>query len=334
MDKQLLQLSESVAAARSLEELTRPLLEMLQAVTGLESTYLTTVDEAAGTQHVLYASNSKHLQIPEGVSFPWQDTLCKRAMEEHCWFTNDVAGRWANSDAARALGIHTYLSKPVTTETGGLYGTLCAAGSQSQPLPENAPVVLDMFSKLIAQHVEREMLLLKLREANIQLESFAHTDALTGLANRRSLVLELTRMLARGQREQSSVLVAFVDLDGFKAINDAHGHEMGDRFLAAMAAHLTLGLRAGDLLARFGGDEFVVVGAASGSAAAAQALRKRLAQRTVARFNLGGLILEYSGASVGVVKIEPGACTAESALELADAAMYAVKRTRKAAIIA
>lgn len=329
MDSTLSQPAQPLSAPRSLEELTRPLLELLQAVTGMESTYLTTIDEAGGTQHVLYARNTRQMQIPEGATFPWSDTLCKRALDEGRNFTDDVAVRWADSEAAAALGINSYLSKPVHTETGGLYGTLCAASSEAKPLPENAEAILGMFSQLIAQHVEREMLMSRLREANAELESFAHTDPLTGLANRRSLVLELERMLARGQRENSAVFVAFIDLDGFKEINDLHGHEMGDRFLAAMASHLANELRAGDLLARLGGDEFVVAGPAPHRAESSEILRNALAERTIARFDLGRLVIDYGGASVGVVTIEPSACNAERALVLADAAMYAIKRARK-----
>jgi diguanylate cyclase len=70
-------LAVSVARARTLEELVRPLLEMLEAITGLESTYLTTIDEEAGVQHVLFARNTHTLQIPEGMSVPWKSTLCK-----------------------------------------------------------------------------------------------------------------------------------------------------------------------------------------------------------------------------------------------------------------
>ena len=66
MDSFFAQLSDSVTTARTLEDLARPLLEMLEAVTGLESTYLTTVDVAEGLQHVVYARNSRELQIPEG----------------------------------------------------------------------------------------------------------------------------------------------------------------------------------------------------------------------------------------------------------------------------
>lgn len=78
-------LAESLENARSLEELVRPLLELLEATTGLESTYMTTIDEQAGVQHILFARNSDRLQIPEGLSVPWNDTLCKRALEEGDW---------------------------------------------------------------------------------------------------------------------------------------------------------------------------------------------------------------------------------------------------------
>src|SRR4249919_3225449 len=108
MDELMVQLAEWVPAARTLEELARPLLEMLQAVTWLESTYLTTIDEVGGVQHVLFANNSSQMQIPEGLSVPWGDTLCKRALDEGRAYTDDVAECWRDSGAARELGIQTY----------------------------------------------------------------------------------------------------------------------------------------------------------------------------------------------------------------------------------
>src|SRR6476661_6626205 len=121
----LAQLAQSLDAARTLEDLARPLLEMLQAVTGLESTYLTSIDERAGRQDILFSRNAGELDIPEGLSVPWADTLCRRALAEGRMQVDDVPERWGDSDAARALGLRTYVSVPVHTREGGLFGTLC-----------------------------------------------------------------------------------------------------------------------------------------------------------------------------------------------------------------
>ena len=82
MESLVQRLSQSVTQAHSLEELTRPLLQMLEESTHLESTYLTTINEEQGQQRVLYARNASEMQIPEGLVVPWGDTLCKRALEE------------------------------------------------------------------------------------------------------------------------------------------------------------------------------------------------------------------------------------------------------------
>jgi len=333
MDTLLTQLSSSVSSARTLEDLTRPMLEMLEAVTGLESTYLTRIDLEQGLQHILYARNARQLQIPEGLAVPWGDTLCKRALDEGRVYTDNVAECWGDSDAARQLGIQTYVSTPVRTDSGGLYGTLCAASGERQPLPANATNVLGLFARLIGHQVEREQLFQRLSAANAELATHAATDALTGLPNRRAFLEGLRRMLAQGQRDGTGVLVAFVDLDGFKKINDLHGHETGDDFLVDIARRLHGTLRAGDLLARLGGDEFVVVGpgpalAGGESPAAAEALGQRVAAATVGHFHLGAVEIGYGGASVGAVAVDPRFTTAEEALRLADAAMYLEKRGR------
>ena len=309
-------LSDSLVGAHSLEELVRPLLELLEAVTGLESTYMTAIDEVAGLQHILYARNTRRLQIPEGLSVPWDDTLCKRALDEGRMYTDDVADCWGDSDAARALGIASYASTPIHGKGGHVYGTLCAASDERKPLTNEAERVLRMFSTLIGQEVERAQLVQELRAANQALAASALTDVATGLPNRRALMEELARRLARGERNHNALLVAFIDLDGFKAINDRHGHEAGDRLLAAIASALTHASRAGDFCARLGGDEFVVlasVPAGDGDAALA-AMRTRLHDATRGRFALGDDIHD-----------------ADTALARADAAMYATKRERKAA---
>jgi diguanylate cyclase len=333
MDSFFAQLSDSVSTARTLEDLTRPLLELLEAVTGLESTYLTTVNLSEGLQHVVYARNSRNLQIPEGLTVPWGDTLCKRALDEHRPYTDDVAGIWGDSGAARDLGIQTYVSTPVRTDDGAHYGPLCAASSRRQPMKPAAEQVLRLFARLIEQHVERERLVEKLQRLNAELKTQALTDALTGLLNRRALMLELTRLRALAQRTGSWLLAGAIDLDGFKQINDSRGHDAGDEFLRAVAGSLQAGLRGGDVLARMGGDEFVVIGLGprldQDGIAAARLLQQRLAQATVGQHAAGGTAIDYAGASVGVACLDPHQADVEQVLRESDAAMYRVKLARR-----
>ena len=93
-DMILARVSQSLATEQSVESLVRQLLEMLEVVTEMESTYLTKVDLDARLQHILYARNSKQMQIPEGLSVPWDETLCKRAIEDNCLYSDNVPARW------------------------------------------------------------------------------------------------------------------------------------------------------------------------------------------------------------------------------------------------
>lgn len=335
MDTILQALSVQVTEARDLESLTRPLLEMLETVTGLESTYLTQIDLEQSAQHILYARNSAALQIPEGVSVDWSDTLCRRALDEGRLYAADVADRWGDSAAARAMGIRTYISSPVRTSSGSLYGTLCGASAEHKPLVTGSEHLIAFFARLIAEHVEREQLLQQLQQANNELSRQALSDPLTGLPNRRALMLELHRLFSLLKRTGHPLLISFIDLDGFKAINDTHGHDAGDLLLQTMAQQLAGALRSGDLLARVGGDEFVAVGMGPLSGeetveAAVHCFQRRLFEQSQVQLPLASQVLNYPGASVGVVAVDPASISIDDALRQADACMYAVKRQRRA----
>ncbi|WP_265448505.1 GGDEF domain-containing protein [Aeromonas salmonicida] len=335
MDTILQALSVQVTEARDLESLTRPLLEMLETVTGLESTYLTQIDLEQSAQHILYARNSAALQIPEGGSVDWSDTLCRRALDEGRLYAADVADRWGDSAAARAMGIRTYMSSPVRTSSGSLYGTLCGASAEHKPLVTGSEHLIAFFARLIAEHVEREQLLQQLQQANNELSRQALSDPLTGLPNRRALMLELHRLFSLLKRTGHPLLISFIDLDGFKAINDTHGHDAGDLLLQTMAQQLAGALRSGDLLARVGGDEFVAVGMGPLSGeetveAAVHCFQRRLFEQSQVQLPLASQVLNYPGASVGVVAVDPASISIDDALRQADACMYTVKRQRRA----
>lgn len=322
--------SETLGSAHTVEQLTRPLLELLELVTGLESTYLTHIDTGAGMQTIVFSRNTRTMQIPEGLSVPWGDTLCKRALEEGRSYMEDVAACWGDSEAARALGIQTYASTPVYMGSEHLYGTLCAASSDRQPLTPQGKQALSLFSTLIGRQLERERLLADLQKANAALETESATDALTGLPNRRCTLAELDRLFALGRRTGQRVLVVFIDLDGFKKINDAYGHDAGDVFLVEVGRRLSNGLRAGDMLGRLGGDEFVVIGlTAPSDGDNDEAPRRRLAPLVQGSYDLGEVVIDYPGASFGVVHADPHQSNPDEALRAADARMYENKRSRR-----
>jgi len=323
-------LAESVTHARTLEELVRPLLELLQTVTHLESTYLTTINSDEGFQYILFSRNTSRLQIPEGLSVPWEGTLCKRALEEGRPFTDDVANCWSDSAPARELGIATYVSTPVRTEDGTLYGTLCGASSDRKPLTDGAERVLGMFSRLIGQQIDRERMMQALQKANDTLATSALTDATTRLPNRRALMEEIHRRRRAQTSSGHALLVAFVDLDRFKTINDRYGHDVGDRFLTAIGERMRNALRSEDFVARLGGDEFVALSSPTMNDATdfAATMHTRLRAATSGQFHFGDVLIDYAGPSIGIVIAEPDA-DADALLAQADAAMYDDKRCRK-----
>lgn len=181
----LARVSQPLAAEQSLETLVRQLLEMLEAVTRMESTYLTRIDTNAQRQQIMFAHNSSEMQIPEGFSVPWDESLCKRALEDQCTFSNDVANRWHSCIAAQELGIATFLSIPVRLADGSLFGTLCATSRQQQPYNLEGEQVMGLFAKLISHYVEKDTLVQQLQAANVALELHSSTDELTQLPNRR-----------------------------------------------------------------------------------------------------------------------------------------------------
>jgi diguanylate cyclase len=320
----------TVSHAHTLEALTRPLLELLQTATGMESAYLVRLDEPAGMLQVLYARNGYRLTVPEGLSTPWAGSLCKRALDEGRLYTDDVMDRWDNCEVARTLGFVTYLNAPIRGKSGELFGALCAASDERKSLSETATHVLALFAQLISQQVEREGLLAALHEASSSLAMTALTDAVTQLPNRRAVLEDLQRRFASGQDDQA-LIVAIINLDDFKSINDRFGHAAGDQFLQALAKRLRRMLRDGDMAARMNGDEFVVLASEQREKAneAATALTRRLESATRGRFKLDAVVLDYGGASVGAVVAAPDCVNAQELLNRAEAAMNIVKRSRK-----
>jgi diguanylate cyclase (GGDEF)-like protein len=164
------------------------------------------------------------------------------------------------------------------------------------------------------------------KRAEIALAHQAFHDALTGLPNRALFVDRLKLALARSGRRLSSVAVLFLDLDRFKLINDSLGHEAGDRVLTDVGERLRRALRAGDTVARFGGDEFTVLCEDVPSERAVLTIAERMAQAVGMPFTLAeGRDESFLTASIGIAMGDGSAHdedAAESLVRDADAAMY------------
>jgi len=210
-----------------------------------------------------------------------------------------------------------------------------------QAIATNTPVAfeehyapLDLWTEIRAYPSEegltiyfRDISARKATEAEIH--KLAFYDKLTGLPNRQLLLDRLEHALALGQRAGRQGAMLFIDLDNFKSINDTRGHDKGDLLLQLVANRLNDAVRSCDTVARFGGDEFVVLledlGATEAAAAAAAGdIAEKLLQAFHAPFDIAGSE-QYSTPSIGVTVFGPEKAGVEEVLQRADLAMYQVK---------
>jgi len=193
--------------------------------------------------------------------------------------------------------------------------------------PENLALFRTIAEQIVGR-IELALVNQKLHEANRELEALARRDALTGVANRRQFDEVLEAEWRRARRARSSLALVFVDVDHFKAYNDACGHQAGDACLQTVAQTLaTVAHRAGDLVARYGGEEFAVILPgldAEQAAALAEAMRKAVEQRAVPH---------PASPGAGVVTASLGVCvlvpqrgdTASTLVHETDLALYRAK---------
>ena len=165
----------------------------------------------------------------------------------------------------------------------------------------------------------------EIRQVEMALQHLATHDALTDLPNRYLMLDRLNQLLARARGSNASFAILFMDIDGFKAINDTHGHEFGDVLLKTIAQRLTKNVRHGDTVARMGGDEFVVVLDMVAQMREADAVARHI----VAALAKAVTVQRHRAsvtASIGVAFFPDNGLDVESLLKAADYGMYLAKR--------
>jgi diguanylate cyclase (GGDEF)-like protein/PAS domain S-box-containing protein len=168
----------------------------------------------------------------------------------------------------------------------------------------------------------------KLEEANSALKLSAHYDPLTGLPNRNLLSDRIEHAVKKCLRSEQYVAIAFIDLDGFKVINDNHGHDVGDEFLKQAAKQLSGVLREGDTLSRFGGDEFVAVLGGLSETSDSELIVSRMLESVSKTFSVKGKLLKTT-ASIGITFYPLNNASPDQLLRHADQAMYMAKQKGK-----
>lgn len=228
---------------------------------------------------------------------------------------------WLRIEAVRPLGWLRLELVPSSTDD-----TLRQTRFQLNAIFVTAGVTFLVLMTLILYRTYSSVARSELRLLNKQkaLEEVAYRDGLTSIPNRHLLMQRLEAGIGESIRRGVPLAICFIDLDGFKEVNDTHGHEAGDRLLAEIAHRLQACLRQGDFVARHGGDEFVVLlSGVSQSAEGAEVLQRMLNAIGQPSTSVSGVVV---GASIGVAICPLHGQDSASLLAAADRAMYAAKR--------
>lgn len=169
------------------------------------------------------------------------------------------------------------------------------------------------------------------RKEKQQLENLAHRDALTDLHNRTFFERRLPEDMSRANLEETSLALLYIDLDGFKPVNDHHGHETGDAVLCEVALRLRKGLRQNDMVCRIGGDEFAVILPGVSSRDDARTIAEQMIKRLSQPYEIKGEV-QNLGASIGVAFLNKDTHDSHDLVRKADAAMYRAKQSGKGCV--
>ncbi len=280
--------------------------------------------------------------------------------EQNFFVENDLIGMikvrdrkilWANKAMARMLGTRVsellqqskrciYPNDETYERMGRLSGEalnhnrrfrtevqLQNSSGQTFWVDANAAQITDTDSVWIFVDVEAH----KKRQKEVEYQ--ATHDALTGLPNRRLIITQMQQSIALADRNKGTVAVCFIDLDGFKSVNDTHGHDAGDIVLKTVAERLTSAVRTHDCVARLGGDEFVVVLTGKNNRENAVRTMQRCLDMVQIRIVVEDGRTAMVGCSIGIAYYEGDQESCDSLLERADEAMYVAKHAGKGRII-
>ncbi|WP_294743348.1 sensor domain-containing diguanylate cyclase [uncultured Exiguobacterium sp.] len=295
---------------RNFDELADDVLELAKEILPDQLLYLTTIEE--DQQMILRLSNNhRRIEIRAGQVFEMEQTLCRHInfeQNEPIWYesVSDDERLEDIQDTLKALQIESYLGIPISLTNGQTFGTLCAVHDEASQFEEKSIQLLQRIAKLFSYYLE--------------LEQFAWKDTLTQLYNRRYLTRHWDI------EQQHSGALFYLDLDGFKQVNDVYGHETGDQVLIDVAKRLQYCTRAHDdaFSVRIGGDEFLIRFTQQMTRWEYEGIAQQILQQ------LGTWQTPYAvSTSIGIVLFDDETVELKSIIQQADHALYAAKGAGK-----
>ncbi|MFD1732859.1 EAL domain-containing protein [Deinococcus malanensis] len=256
---------------------------------------------------------------------------CGEAIKQYGVFVVEdllATPRFQDDPMVKYEGARSYAGAPLTTPDGYNIGVLAVYDHRPRSFTPEEQAFLQDLAAIVIDELELRLAMLQAKEAQVRSEYLAHHDALTGLPNRLMLLDRAKQALLHAQRHGTPVGMLVLDLDAFKTVNDSLGHAVGDELLKAVGKRLCTVLRSEDTVARFGGDEFVILlpelRDALDAARVAQGLQDALAHP----FEVDGFTLDMR-CSVGISLYPTDGQDAEALLLAADTAMYQAKAAGK-----
>jgi len=312
-------------------------VQMLTPATGV-------VVELVEADDMVYRAASGTIKKNLGLKLSRQNSisgLCVK--EEKVLISNDTEiDDRVNLPACRQVGARSLVVAPLL-HNGNAIGVIKILSYLPNAFNGKDIQILEMMAQLIASalahqidHAETTRLLHdksnalnELEEAKEQLERMANFDFLTGLPNRLQLIDKMSLAIEENYRSNILTAVMFLDIDGFKKVNDTYGHAIGDELLKAFAARVKNCIRKGDLLARLGGDEFVILLDGIPGPQTAIGVAEKIIVAMQEKFRLENVIASVS-TSVGIAFAQPSATPdCPSLLKQADQALYEAKNAGK-----
>jgi diguanylate cyclase (GGDEF)-like protein/PAS domain S-box-containing protein len=255
-----------------------------------------------------------------GAVYPRATALSRHLMgERRVLFIPDLNEAPWDADPARATAPwRSYFAARLVVNDREFGAMVFAGRAPHGPIPDLDRDLLQLMALFIAAALERA-------QHSERIEQLAFYDSLTGLPNRVLFNDRVKQTMSAARRYGRAFAVMYMDLDDFKEINDRYGHPAGDLVLKAVADRLILALRESDTVARFGGDEFVILQPVVNGADDAEDLARKIVDSMQVPLHVGG-VDHYVHTSIGIALFPTDAVTADELMERADRALYRAKR--------